>query len=161
MKVGITGHQNLGTNSTIAWIKDSLERQISKYSVTCGITSLAVGADQLYAQILKEKSIQFTAIIPSDKYEKTFTGSDLIKYQELLSQAKEKVQMNFIAPEEKAFLEAGKEMVNQSDIVFAIWDGKKAKGLGGTGDIVQYALQKNKTVVHINPIKREVKEILK
>jgi hypothetical protein len=29
--------------------------------------------------------------------------------------------------------------VNRSDRLLAVWDGKPAQGLGGTGDIVAYA----------------------
>jgi hypothetical protein len=32
--------------------------------------------------------------------------------------------------------------VNNCDILVAIWDGKKAQGIGGTGDIVELARQK-------------------
>jgi hypothetical protein len=33
-----------------------------------------------------------------------------------------------------------------------VWNGKPAKGHGGTADIVDYALKCNKRIFHINPI---------
>ena len=59
---------------------------------------------------------------------------------------------------EKSYLEAGKRLVNESDTLVAVWDGKTAKGPGGTGDIVAYALKSGKKVIHINPIARQVEE---
>jgi len=122
-----------------------------------GITSLAIGADQLYAQILRKIGIRYLAIIPSDQYEKTFTNtSDLEQYNSLLHGASEIIELPFDAPSEIAFYRAGKQMVNLSDMVIAVWNGQPAKGLGGTGDIVKYALSLRKSVVHINPITQQV-----
>lgn len=58
--------------------------------------------------------------------------------------------MDFFECSEYAFLKAGKHMVQKSDIIFAIWDGQKAKGLGGTADIVEYAISVEKEVIHLN-----------
>ncbi len=157
MKVGMTGHQQLGTEATITWLSDTLERTIHQYHIELGITSLAVGADQLYAEVLRKTNIPYIAIIPSDGYETTFQNTyDLDRYRELLRNATEKLQLPFEKPSETAFYEAGKKIANLSDMLLAIWDGKPAKGLGGTGDIVEYALSIKKPVVHLNPVTQQV-----
>jgi hypothetical protein len=38
----------------------------------------------------------------------------------------------------------------------AVWNGKEAAGLGGTGDVVKYTQSKRKKTVHLNPLKRDV-----
>ena len=38
-------------------------------------------------------------------------------------------------------------MVDNSDIIIAVWDGTK----GGTYNCVQYAKKKNKEIIQINP----------
>lgn len=160
MKVGLTGHQDIGSKSDVDWVKGSLIEQIEKYKVSLGISCLAVGADQLYAEILHSRVIPFMVIIPSFGYEKTFNEkTELFKYNRLLLTAQEIVRMDFPYPSEDAFYAAGKEVVNQSDVMFAVWNGKKAKGLGGTGDIVNFAEQHNKKIIHINPINRIIKQI--
>jgi hypothetical protein len=40
-----------------------------------------------------------------------------------------------------------------------LWDGKKANGVGGTGDIVAYAKKKRKAILHINTETLEVDKI--
>ncbi len=161
MKVGITGHQDLGSIETIAWLTDALETVVHRYRIDMGITSLAVGADQLYAEILRRNEKEYIAIIPSEGYEKTFTDpQDLKQYKKLLHGAADKIKLPFEKPSEAAFYEAGKQMVNLSDMILAIWNGQPAKGLGGTGDIVEYALSIKKPVVHLNTITHNVREIL-
>ena len=160
MKVGMTGHQNLGSAENITWISQTLKSAIKQNNIDVGLTSLAVGADQLFAETLNDLHIRYIAIIPCDGYEHTFTTSiDLEKYQRLLQGAFEIVNLPFDTPSEEAFYEAGKQIANSSDMMIAIWDGQPAKGLGGTGDIVKYALSINRSVLHINPITRTVSRL--
>lgn len=162
MKAGITGHQNLGSQETIQWVAETLESTIAKYNIQQGFTSLAIGADQIFAEILRTKNIPYIAIIPSIGYEKTFQSPEhLENYQKLLQNAAEVLTLNFEKPEEKAFYEAGKEVVDRSDMVLAVWDGQPAKGLGGTGDLVEYAKSKKKRIMHFNIITKQVSELSK
>jgi hypothetical protein len=160
MIAGITGHQNIGDSMTIEWVERTITETISKYDIHQGYTCLAVGSDQLYAELLRENNLPYTVIIPSNQYEQTFLkDTDLKKYQDLLSAAHEIIKLRFEKPTETAFYEAGKQVVDSSDIVIAIWNGQKAKGLGGTGDIVKYAISKGRKIIHINPITSTVSEI--
>ena len=157
MKTGITGHQNLGSTEAIIWLTDALKSAIRQYNTEIGFTSLAIGADQLFAETLKEMDIRYIAFIPCAGYEQTFTNSgDLERYNSLLQNAFKVVNLPFVKPSEEAFYEAGKQIANSSDMIIAIWDGQPAKGLGGTEDIVKYALSIKRSVLHINPISRTV-----
>jgi hypothetical protein len=66
------------------------------------------------------------------------------------------MHLDWRGAEERAFLEAGKIIVELSDMMFAVWDGKQAEGQGGTGDVVNLAQNKAKMVLHINPIARSI-----
>ena len=80
MKVGITGHQKLESYNN-KWIKDELWRLIDAIQVNEGFTSLAIGADQLFAEVLLTHGMPFTAIIPCSEYAVTFeTSSTLEQY---------------------------------------------------------------------------------
>ncbi|MHB8595429.1 MAG: hypothetical protein ACYDER_01310 [Ktedonobacteraceae bacterium] len=160
MKVGITGHQNLGSAENITWLSKTLQSAIKQNSVDIGLTSLAIGADQLFAETLKDMDIRYVAIIPCDGYQQTFTNSsDLERYNSLLQNAFEVVQLPFVKPSEEAFYEAGKQIANNSDMIIAIWDGQPAKGLGGTGDIVKYAQALKRSILHINPVIQTVSHL--
>ena len=54
-------------------------------------------------------------------------------------------------PSEAAFLAAGRLVVERSDVLAAVWDGKPARGSGGTADVVDYAKELRREVVVIWP----------
>ena len=60
---------------------------------------------------------------------------------------------------QESYLEASKKVVDAADLLLAVWDGKPAKGLGGTADIVRYARQELKQVIHVDPISRSIKKL--
>lgn len=152
MRVGITGHQDLGSPDDEAWVTEQLRLLIGDTTLTSGVTSLAIGADQLYARLLAAQGKPFTAIIPCRKYEQTFgSSSDIESYRSLLAQAAETISLSHDEPSEAAFWEAGKRVAEASGHMIAIWNGLPAKGLGGTGDVVRYCLGLGKRVVHLNP----------
>jgi hypothetical protein len=160
MNVGFTGHQNIGPERVVEWVRATISEQVERYRVTHGYTCLAAGADQLFAQVLEKKGLGFSAIIPCADYETTFDdSSDRDRYYALLSSAAESIQVGSGPPSEDAYYCAGREIVSRAQLVFAVWDGKKAKGLGGTADIVAFALDKGKAVIHINPNTSLIEEI--
>jgi hypothetical protein len=159
MRAGVTGHQDLGTVNTIRWVSEVLSEVIEEYEVTKGFTSLAIGADQLYADLLFSKGVPYITVIPCDGYESTFEDDERRdQYELMLSRSEEVTQLDFDEPSEKAFFEAGKCIVESSDLLFAVWNGKESRGLGGTGDVVEYAVRQKKKVVHLNPITKELTE---
>jgi hypothetical protein len=152
--VGITGHQQI---SAIEWIRQQLRGIVMGESVTQGITSLAVGSDQLFAENLSALRIPYEVIVPCERYRETFDAAALGKYENLLSNAAAVTILPFTRPSEEAFYAAGLEVVNRSDFMIAVWNGHLARGLGGTGDIVNYSRQQGKSVAHLNPLALTVK----
>lgn len=154
MIIGVTGHQELGSAETVRWVRRTLLQTIAQEPVECGFTCLARGADQLFAEMLLKKGIPYTAVLASRDLEKTFDDpNSLEKYRFLLRRAADVTVLDNESASEEAFFAAGKLVVDSSDHLIAVWNGLPAKGLGGTGDVVQYALEKHKKVIHINPIK--------
>ncbi|TSD66414.1 hypothetical protein FFF34_003145 [Inquilinus sp. KBS0705] len=152
MIVGITGHQNL-SQYNVVWIKLEMLKLLDALPVTLGISNLAAGSDQLFANIIVEKKISLKAIIPCSGYEGTFTNdTDFSNFKYLFNRASEKLVLDFSEPSEMAFFAAGKAVVENCNLLIAIWDGHKAKGLGGTGDVVAYALKRHLSLIHFNPL---------
>lgn len=157
MNIGITGHQDIGTADDIAWVTEQLRALIAKQTDIAGITSLAVGADQLFATLLVEQRKPFTVIVPCENYEETFsTSEDLARYTALLKQASDVMRLPYDQPGEKAYWEAGKRVAASADVIAAVWNGLPAKGLGGTADVVRYCQEIGKKVLHFNPRTHEV-----
>lgn len=151
MSIGITGHQNLDI-AVIDWLKHELFIEINQLNVNEAFSCLAIGADQIFAEIVLANEIPLTAVVPCLNYKTTFDSNGLALYKNLLSRSKNTIKLNFKKPSENAFFESGKTVVSNSDILFAIWDNMPAKGLGGTADIVAFASNLNKKIIHLNPI---------
>lgn len=158
MTVGMSGHRKLQP-AAASWLHDTILFEISRRMVTAGVSSLAVGADQLFVQALVEKSIPYCAVIPSQGYQSTFDASERSSYERYLQRADAVIELDFPGPSEAAYLAAGKFIVNSVEMLFAAWDGRAARGLGGTGDIVEYAKETGKPVIHFDVETLEVKEI--
>jgi len=160
MNVAITGHQNLGSTATRDWIATTLEDVVKDLTITKGYTCLAIGADQLFAEILYRKSVPFVAVLACSKIEASFTSEEGKKtFRQLLAQASNSITLSYEDPSEEAYFEAGKTVVEQSDLLIAVWNGHSARGLGGTADVVNYARKNKKKVIHINLESRQVIQI--
>jgi hypothetical protein len=153
MKIGITGHQRLKEPARWDRVKIELGRVLARLpGPLVGLTSLAVGTDQLFAELVLQEGGTFEAIIPFEGYELKFAeGGEREKYQYLLRRASRVEVLHKTGSEEHAYFEAGKSVVDSADVVVAVWDGNPAAGLGGTADVVAYAQQQGKQVIHLDP----------
>jgi hypothetical protein len=150
MKVGITGHQKLENPSKIESAIEESIKSIKKPVI--GLTSLAKGADQIFGKAVLNNSGSLWVILPFKNYDAVFVDtSDCDGYFQLLKKAEKVETLEMTGSKEKSYFAAGKRIVDLADIMIAVWNGKKAAGLGGTGDIVAYAEQIDKKVIYINP----------
>ena len=158
MRIGITGHQSRD-GIDWSWVKNTIRVELSKIvGVEQCLSSLAAGSDQVFAEVALDLGIPVLAVIPVRGYERYFRGDDLARYRRLRHQCKV-TQLNWCGDDERAFFEAGKTIVEKSDMMLAVWDGKQAEGGGGTGDVVIFALKNAKPIVHINPIDRSIQRV--
>lgn len=160
MKVGITGHQDTGTDETTSWVTASIRSTVGRLNPTEGFTCLAKGADQLFATVLEEQRIPFVAVIPCRRIEDSFEDEENRRsFRRLLAIAAGSVELPFAEPSEEAYFAGGKAVVDRSDVLIAVWDGKPAKGLGGTGDVVRYAMERGTPVVQLDLVNQTVREL--
>jgi hypothetical protein len=159
MIAGLTGHQKIGDERTVQWVEKRLSDVLVSEGVTVGCMSLAVGADQMFATLLLRQSLPYRVVVPCELYAETFSENERKTYCYLLSKASSVVVLGFVEPSERAFFEAGKEVVRRSDVLIAVWDGLAARGLGGTADIVHFAQSHSKRVLHLDTLKHAVSVI--
>lgn len=141
MRIGCTGHQALSPST-----RRNAARAIAKIlneqtdDTLVGVCSLAEGADQLFAFAVLAAGGELHVIIPSARYEETFTvGHARATYAAVLSLAGEVTVLPNPEPNEDAFLAAGHQVADACELLIAVWDGQAAVGKGGTGDVVDYA----------------------
>lgn len=151
MRLGVTGHQLLPAGSE-EFIRARLEGAMDGLDQLIGISSLAAGSDQLFADVVLNRGASLHVVVPCLDYESTFVSrGDLARYHTALRAATRVDVLNFSQPSEEAFFAAGKRVVDIADAMIAIWDGKPPRGFGGTADVVHYARSKAKPVQVIWP----------
>jgi hypothetical protein len=157
MRVGITGHQRLEDLTAWPWVASVMRDELATVPPPLvGVTSLAVGADQLLARLVLERGGAIYAVLPIADIERSFSLEDVPAYRELAKQATIEV-LHTAGTDEDAYLAAGQRVVDLSDIMFAVWNGKPAKGKGGTADVVAYAIRRGVPLIHIDPVSRTVR----
>lgn len=125
-----------------------------------GLTSLAIGADQVFAEEMLKSSGDLVAVLPFTEYEQRFSGSGRARYRGLLARAAtEWVLPRVSDDDEDCYFYAGKVVVENCDILVAVWNGKPAAGVGGTGDVVDYARLRGRETTWIDPERREVRTV--
>lgn len=162
MNIGITGHQKLNDQSLWDWVKSEFKKVVNKYDEDLiGVSSLAVGADQIFADTVLDNGGRLQIVVPFEGYELKFDrGEKRENYFRLLHSAAFVEVLDKRESEEAGYFAAGKRVVEMSDLLIAVWNGAPAAGLGGTGDVVEFAVRNNKKIIHINPETKSVTEIM-
>ncbi|WP_313008957.1 hypothetical protein [Brevundimonas vesicularis] len=156
--VGITGHQDR-EGLDWAFVEDEITRALEAVPRPFdGLSSLAIGADQVFAQAVLKAGGKLVSVIPAHDYETTFQGRDRLAYLELLHRSVP-VELPLESGGQQAFFRAGRWIVDHADLMIAVWDGQPSKGLGGTADVVDYARLKGRPCLHINPFDRSVVQL--
>lgn len=149
--VGATGHQKLPADA-LPYLVEEVQKTLRACTPPLSVaSSLAAGADQLIVHEALRSGGSLLAVVPARGYESTFSPKDLRSYKDLMAQANEVTRLDFPEPSERAYWAAGQEIVDRCDVLVAIWDGRPARGLGGTGDVVDYAARVGKEVRVIWP----------
>ncbi|MBW0286104.1 hypothetical protein ATN38_04735 [Rhodococcus sp. FH8] len=150
-RIGITGHQQMpevAIDYAVSGIRDVLARAERPL---VGVSSLASGADQLFARELVAAGGQLHVVVPAADYETTFSDEDAGHYRRFLAQASEVTHLEFEHSDEPAYNAAGLWVAEQCELLIAVWDGLPARGLGGTADAVAHAERLGRTVCILWP----------
>ena len=149
-KVGITGHRELTDKASclvsIRWIISKIRDRILSADPACTLTllsPLAEGADRLAARewlSYSEHILETPLPVDVDDYINDFeTPDSKEEFRVLLSRSRRQTVM---APQEKrsgSYRAVGVYVVDECDVLLAIWDGKPPVNDAGTAAIVEYA----------------------
>ncbi|SNY38907.1 nucleoside 2-deoxyribosyltransferase [Paractinoplanes atraurantiacus] len=146
MRFGVTGHRILPPGIAERAVRH-WRRVLPEGSLPYGVSSLADGADQLFACHVLQAGGTLEAVLPCEGYAASLiTDDSRTRLAELCRAAAKVTTMPYPEPSEQAYLAAGQAMVDRCDHLFAVWDGRPARGVGGTADIVRYARAQGRPV---------------
>ncbi len=165
-RVGVTGTRALGPDAAdrvrpaVAEILNLIAKQIAKladdplarpvYAAPAAgpapftlrlLSPLAEGSDRLVAEQALKAGYRLYAPLPfaQAEYEKDFPDT-LDAFRALLAKAEMLELDGGRAVANESYQEVGRFVVRNCDLLIAIWDGEREKGVGGTAEIVRFAV---------------------
>ena len=161
-RIGVTGHRILTDLEKIeAGVEAAVRRIELKFQgePLTVISALAEGADRIVARhVLARPDAGLTVPLPLAKsdYLADFQSEDSrAEFLSLLQRADRVEEMPAAATREQAYEAAGQYVLNNSDALIAIWDGRNAQGQGGTGEIVARARHRGLPIAWVHAGNRE------
>lgn len=149
-RIGVTGHRDIPA-AAMQSVRTGIRAELAGLAGRAGqagagsveaLSCLAAGADQLFAATALELGLPVTAVIPGMDYEDSLGGQEArAAFRHLLKSCTTRVDLPVEPTHEDAYYAAGCWIVDHADRLVAVWDGHTARGRGGTGDIVEYALR--------------------
>lgn len=159
--VGFTGHRHLtNIEAAAAAIREALEllrRELSGEWVA--LSSIADGGDRLFVHQARLLGLSWHAILPLPRAEfaKDFTEAEWQDVETTLEAADHVRILEETGDRDESYLDCGIETVNDADVLLAVWDGDRARGKGGTADVVQYARSINKPLLIVDAVTNKVR----
>ncbi|WP_326599029.1 hypothetical protein [Streptomyces sp. NBC_01803] len=149
MRVGITGHRGLPENVAVR-VRELLRSQLVTYAPDqlIGVSCIADGPDAWFADIVLDLGGRIEVVVPAVKYRDDLPEWHHPAYDELLRRATQMHDTGLEESDSQAHMAGSEILVGLSDALLAVWDGKPARGHGGTADVVAYA-QANGVPVHV------------
>lgn len=140
MRVGITGHRGL-SESVEAQVRALLLRHVGTYEGRdlVGISCIADGPDAWWAQAVLAAGGRIEVVVPAAKYRENLPEWHHPVYDDLMEQASYVHDTGLRESTSEAHQAGSEILVGLSDRLVAVWDGKPARGFGGTADVVAYA----------------------
>ena len=174
LSVGLTGHRNIAMYGVaaeavehgIAAVLGALQRALapafareaaffSTAAPTMRLVSMgAEGADLLGARAADKLGIEVAYIMPFawDEYRSDFLPSSAAVAGEKIARAASLLELPGRRDEgPRAYERANEVILSNIDLLLAVWDGARARGRAGTGDVVQAAVVKGVPIIVINP----------
>ncbi|PRY01871.1 hypothetical protein [Allonocardiopsis opalescens] len=151
-RIGITGHSNLSAE-TVGLVRAALGDALAPYAggELVGLSCLARGADQLFAEVVLAAGGRLEVVLPSADYrEAKVKAADREQFDRLLVRAHQVRYMPHLTAGRAAYEDANEAVLNGIDRLFAVWDGRPSGG-GGTGDAVERARKREVPVDVIWP----------
>jgi hypothetical protein len=119
------------------------------------ISPLADGADQVAAAAALQLGYRLRAVLPfrADDYRLDMNDDAARgRFDDLLGRAEARLELpGDRADEPEAYEMAGRATIAHCDVLIAVWDGLKARGRGGTAEVVEMAIAHGTPVIHLLP----------
>ena len=149
-RIAVSGHRGLPA-PTQRLIEQAIRVALAGQHEVTGLSCLADGADQIFARAVLDHGGQIEAVIPATHYRDGLPAGAHAEYDRLLAQAVRVHRLPSTESTSEAHMAASTFMLSHADQLWAVWDGKPARGYGGTADVVAFARDHHLPVTVIWP----------
>ena len=160
--VGFTGHRRLENEQKVSQVVLEVIGAIrgDDGREVIGRSSIASGADTLFAEACLASNLKWIALLPfpEAEFKKDFSEEDWKRARAVLDRAERIETMSEIADRPASYLQCGLDTVDGADLLIAVWDGKPPRGLGGAAEIVEHARRVEKPLILVSADGGEVKQ---
>ena len=152
--VGFTGHRRLAdpvaAERVLHQVLDELRAQSGVEWLA--LSSVAEGADMLFARTALKLGIGWEAVLPLPpaEFRADFSPDVWWRVEALLAEAEHARVIGERSHRDDAYLDCGMETVNHCDLLLTFWNGEPSRGRGGTADIVAYARNLGRPLIIID-----------
>jgi hypothetical protein len=152
-RIAITGHVNV-PEDMYPWVRQALTDQLVEV-IGPGVrfvTCLARGADQLFAEAVLRLSGTLDVVLPARDYGRRMAEAGHEQpFESLLAGASQIRTLDFAESSRDAYLAASLDMLNDCDLLLAVWDGRPSQNVGDTADVVREARERSVRVEVVWP----------
>lgn len=171
LHVGVTGHRlNRISQHQLDLITPQIEPLLAHLARASHciepvlLSNLAEGSDRHLARLGLQLGYTLHAVLPRprDDYARGFRSpASRRDYRALLADAARVTELRGpLGVAGRAYLRAGQALLDQSDVLLALWDGAPARGTGGTADVVDEACRRRIPVLHLSTRPRQRARLL-
>lgn len=158
-----TGSLSLAVSRALGLIKAAVDSARARHADVFAhdppildlVTALAEGSDRIGAEAGVEQGYRLNVALPFEPatYERDFPTEDSRKaFRDLLDRAANVLVLpGERAQPEAAYEMAGRAVIDNADIIVAVWDGGPSGGRGGTKEMIDLALSRGHPVLVIDP----------
>ncbi|MFE9313422.1 hypothetical protein ACIQCF_39360 [Streptomyces sp. NPDC088353] len=140
MRVGITGHRGLSTQVE-AQVRALVTEYVTAHdpSDLVGVSCIADGPDSWFAETVLKHGGRLEVVVPAAEYRQGLPDWHHRVYDQLIAHAADLHHTGMTESTSEAHQAGSEILVGLVDELVAVWDGKPARGYGGTADVVAYA----------------------
>ncbi|ORT49021.1 hypothetical protein [Frankia sp. KB5] len=151
-RIGVTGHMDL-TPATVLLVRDALVEALTPYaSDLTGVSCIAAGSDSIFASVVLELGGTLEVIIPAADYRaRKVKPAHAELFDDLVRQATTVRVLPHDVSDRAAYEAANDALVDEVDLLMAVWDGYAPVDRGGTATTVAHAHANNRAVQIIWP----------
>ena len=141
--IGFSGHRQLsdkpGVAAAIRSTLETLRREAPGKWIA--LSSAAAGADLLFVRSAMELGMGWEALLPLPlvEFERDFPPEEWTEVKALIALAEHVGIATPGGSREDSYLVGGLDVVNRCNVLLVVWNGRPARGKGGTADVVAHA----------------------